>query len=200
MVKVIYHVNSCIDGLTKLLLDLDNDENSGRHARGRTVINMSGEFAVPSNPSGEILASRIEWLINDILGNRYQVVVVTSGALEAKEKHPALLAKKPKSYIITVGSMVATKGPNNRERYTWSGSSSLTVSAPGNGACMTALQDEYQVVGPDVSSAIVSGLVACLLSPMDLAPKFIDVGNTPRAVMQYLKTTPYQRYHNGCPI
>lgn len=197
VVKVTSHVSSFIDGLTKLILDLDDDENAGRHARGRTVINMRGGFTIPSNPTGEILASRIEWLISDILVNRYQVVVVTSGALAALDKYPALLAKKPNINIITVGSVVATHGPNNGERYVWSGrGSTVTVSAPGNGDCMTALQDEDQVVAPDLSSAIVSGLVAYFLSLPDLAPKLIDVGNTPKAVINYLRTMSCQRYQN----
>lgn len=197
VVKVTSHVSSFIDGLTKLILNLDDDENAGRHARGRTVINMRGGFTVPSNPTGEILASRVEWLISDILVNRYQVVVVTSGALEAQDKYPALLAKKPKVNIITVGSVVATNGPNNGERYAWSGGgSAVSVSAPGNGDCTTALQDEDQVVAPDVSSAIVSGLVAYFLSLPDLAPELIDVGDTPKAVIKYLKTMSCQRYQN----
>ena len=40
VVKVTSHVSSFIDGLTKLILDLDDDQNAGRHARGRNVINV----------------------------------------------------------------------------------------------------------------------------------------------------------------
>lgn len=201
VVKVTSHVSSFIDGLTKLVLDLDNDENAGRHAKGRTVINIRGGFTVPSNPTGEILASRVEWLISSILVNRYQAVIVTSGAVEAQHKYPALLAMQPKINIVTVGSVVATNGPNNGERYVWSGGgSTVTVSAPGNGDCTTALQDEDQVVAPDISSAIVSGLIAYFLSLPDLAPKLIDVGNTPKAVIQYLKTMSYERYQNEYSI
>lgn len=76
--------------------------------------------------------------------------------------------------------MVATNGPKNGEKYTWSGGgSAATVTAPGNRDCTTALRDEYQVVAPDLSNVIISVLVAYFLTLPNRAPKLIGVGCQP---------------------
>lgn len=110
--------------------------------------------------------------------------------MEAQDKYPTLLAKKVKIKIITVGSVVATNGPNHGERYTWSGGgSAATMTAPGNGDCTTASHDENQIVSPDASSAtiLVFGRILSLSLSRIQPPKMIDVGNSLKAVSQYVK-------------
>lgn len=102
-------------------------------------------------------------------------MTVTSAGFNSKDTsadidtYPALLSRN--NYIITVGSVIASLGPNNGARYGWSpGGNVLTVSAPGDRACM-GFGRGYLVVealGNHISTGIVSGLVAYFLSLPDL--------------------------------
>lgn len=112
------------------------------------------------------------------LANDFQTVIVTSAELNSKntfadiDTFPALLSRT--NDIITVRSVIASIGPNNGARYSWSpGGDVLTVSAPGNEACM-GFGWGYLVaeeLGNHISTGIVSGLVAYFLFLPDLGKR-----------------------------
>lgn len=130
------------------------------------------------------------------LANDFQAVIVISAGFNSEDTfadidtYRALLSRT--NDIITVGSVIASIGPNNGARYSWSpGGDVLTVSAPGSRACM-GFGWGYLVVEAlenRISTGIVSGLVAYFLSLPDLASRLRRKSKTPEAVIDYLRST-----------
>lgn len=180
--------------------------------KGRVVLNFTGGFVPIGNSDNFAIAC--ERVVN-ILVNELQVVVVTSAGGHRRETYadistmPALLSLEHN--IITVGAVFASSSSTddpplgddddlmNGQRFPWSrGGSALTVSAPGNGKCIGPFGGEVDISttggGDVISTAIVTGLVAYLLSLPDLGDSLRGEGNTPEAVVRWLKIMSYRRF------
>lgn len=134
------------------------------------------------------------------LANDFQAVIVTSAGFKSEDTfadidtYPALLSRT--NDIITMGNVIASIGPNNGARYNWSpGGDVLTVSAPGNAACMgLGLVLVVEALGNHILTGIVSGLVAYFLSLPDLGTRLRRKYKTPKAAIDYLRSMWYRRY------
>lgn len=117
------------------------------------------------------------------------------------DTYPAFLSRTKD--IITVGSVIASIDPNNGATYSRSpGGDVPTVSAPGNGACMS-FGWGYLVVealGNHISTSIVSGLVAYFLSLPDLDNAVDKKSKTPKAFIDYLRSMSYRTYVAEEPV
>lgn len=206
IVKVNLDVASMISGLMDVINDLKLQMGRGKVIRGWTVINLRMVFAPKSgNAQYEAdLCKYMEMVIQPLV-REYEAIVVTSagqtggllpgveGGFSTVIGYPAKLAASED--IITVGSVIATSGPNNGVRYSWSaGGSQVTVYGPGNGACVDLI-----VTGDVIATATVSGLVAYYLSLPDLGKRLRKpkgkVG-VPRAMKNYLRSMAFRRYVN----
>lgn len=203
IVKTKPTIASFMEALTLVFMDLQ----SLSVTKGWTVVNIAGGFS-PSNERGD-WEQTLEWmrllLVNGLSELHGTVVVCSSGADFVKPfsdliHYPALIPG-----IITVGSVKATNeaqpsgggvsGLRNGQRFPWSrGRDSVTLNAPGNGYCLYPDNTVRIVTGPTISSAIVSGLVANLLSLPDLGPYFRQQRNTPAIVAAYLQRFSYKRF------
>lgn len=139
-VKTLPNAASFIDALSKIIFDMDSMKSEGVRTKGRMVINFAGSFKSRSNLEEAVFVEELQPLISR-LANDFQAVIVTSAGFNSEDTfadidtYPALLSRT--NDIITVGSVSASIGPNNGARYSWSpGGDVLTVSAPGNAACM----------------------------------------------------------------
>lgn len=171
--------------------------------KGRVVLNFTGGFVPKGKSDNFAIACRS---IIKILVDELQVVVVTSaGGHRRGEAYadittmPALLSLEHN--IITVGAVLASNEPLgdliNGQRFPWSrGGPALTVSAPGNGRCMSPFGGEVDIsTGGDViSTAIVAGLVAYVLSLPDLGDSLRAEANMPEAVIRWLRLMSYRRF------
>lgn len=170
--------------------------------KGRVVLNFTGGFVPKGKSDNFAIACR---RIIKILVDELQVVVVTSAGGHRREAYtdittmPALLSLDQN--IITVGAVLASNEPLgdliNGQRFPWSrGGPALTVSAPGNGRCMSPFGGEVDIsTGGDViSTAIVTGLVAYALSLPDLGDSLRAEANTPEAVIRWLRLMSYRRF------
>lgn len=200
VVKTLSNAASFIDALSKIIFDMDSIKSKRVRTKGRTVINFAGSFKPRSNLEEVVLVEELQPLIGRLV-NDFQAVIVTSAGFNSEDTfsdidtYPALLSRT--NDIITVGSVIASIGPNNGARYSWSqGGDVLTVSAPGNAACM-GFGWGYLVVealGNHISTGIVSGLVAYFLSLPDLGERLRRQYKTPKAVIDYLRSMSYRRY------
>lgn len=200
VVKTLSNAASFIDALSKIIFDMDSIKSKRVRTKGRTVINFAGSFKPRSNLEEVVLVEELQPLIGRLV-NDFQTVIVTSAGFNSEvtfsdiDTYPALLSRT--NDIITVGSVIASIGPNNGARYSWSqGGDVLTVSAPGNAACM-GFGWSYLVVealGNHISTGIVSGLVAYFLSLPDLGERLRRQYKTPKAVIDYLRSMSYRRY------
>lgn len=208
IVKVNLDVGSMFSGLMDVINDLKVQQGRGNIIRGWTVINMRMVFAPKfGNAKYEAdLRTYMETVIQPLV-REYEAIVVTSagqagepvsgagieGGFPSVKGYPAKLAASED--IITVGSVVATSGPNNGVRYSWSaGGSQVTVYAPGNGACVNSI-----VTGDLIATATVSGLVAYYLSLPDLGKRLRKPkgkAGVPRAMKNYLRSMSFRRYVN----
>lgn len=170
--------------------------------KGRVVLNFTGGFVPKGNSDNFAIACR---RVIKILVDELRVVVVTSAGGHRREAYadittmPALLSLEHN--IITVGAVLASNEPLgdliNGQRFPWSrGGPALTVSAPGNGQCMGPFGGEVDIsTGGDViSTAIVTGLVAYVLSLPDLGDSLRAEANTPEAVIRWLRLMSYRRF------
>lgn len=211
IVKVNLDVGSMFSGLMDLINDLKLQVGRGTVIRGWTVINLRMMFAAKfGNAKYEADLRRYMEMAIQPLVREYEAIVVTSagqgqegelvpgaigvdGGFPPVRGYPAKLAATED--IITVGSVVATSGPNNGLRYSWSaGGPQVTVYAPGNGACVDSL-----VTGDIIATATVSGLVAYFLSLPDLGKRLRNPkgkSGVPRAMKNYLKSMAFRRYIN----
>lgn len=199
MVKMRPSVGSFLSAISQVIQSLRKKGLT----KGRVVLNFTGGF-VPKGRSDNF-AIACERIIN-ILVNELQVVVVTSAGGSRREAYadistlPALLSLEHN--IITVGAVLASTEPvgdlMNGQRFPWSrGGPALTVSAPANGQCMGPFGGEVDIsTGGDViSTAIVTGLVAYILSLPDLGDSLRAEGkDTPEAVIRWLKLMSYRRF------
>lgn len=218
MVKMKPSVGSFISAISQVIQSLRKKGST----KGRVVLNFTGGF-VPKGRSDNF-AIACERVIN-ILVNELQVVVVTSAGGNRRESFtdistmPALLSLKYN--IITVGAVLAASPSSstssssssssstteqplfedlmNGQRFPWSrGGPALTVSGPGNGHCMGPFGGDVDISkgGDVISTAIVTGLVAYILSLPDLG-EFLRAAaeeNTPEAVVRWLKLMSYRRF------
>lgn len=207
IVKVNLDVGSMFSGLMDVINDLKVQQSRGNIIRGWTVINLRMVFAPKfGNAKYEADLRKYMELVIQPLVREYEAIVVTSagqeelvagvgvgGGFPSVKVYPAKLAASED--IITVGSVVATSGPNNGVRYSWSaGGSQVTVYAPGNGACVNSL-----VTGDIIATATVSGLVAYYLSLPDLGKRLRKPkgkAGVPRAMKNYLSSMSFRRYVN----
>lgn len=176
--------------------------------KGWTIVNIAGGF-LPSNEGSVDWQQTLERMrillivgIVELLGT---VVVCSSGA-DSRTPYPDMVhypARFPG--IITVGSVLAADpmqpsgggldGLRNGQRFPWSrGRDSVTLNAPGNGFCLFPDSTVRYVQAPSLSSAIVSGLVANLLSLPDLGPYFRGQADIPATVAAYLQRFSYKRF------
>lgn len=214
IVKVNQDVGSMFSGLMSVIEDLKSELGKGNIIRGWTVINLRMTFAPKAgNAKYEAdLRKYMEMVIQPLVRN-YEAVVVTSAGQEGEgapgvgadggfpsvKSYPAKLAATED--IITVGSVVATSGPNNGARYSWSaGGPQVTVRAPGNGFCVRSLGAEpLELRGDIIATATVSGLAAYFLSLPDLGKRLRKTQGklgVPRAMKNYLRSMSFRRYVN----
>lgn len=210
IVKINLDVGSMFSGLMKVIEDLKSELGKGKIIRGWTVINLRLTFAPKADNAkyDADLRKYMEMVIQPLV-REYEAIVVTSagqgvqvgedGGFPSVKGYPAKLATSED--IITVGSVVATRGPNNGARYSWSaGGPQVTVRAPGNGFCVHSIgTGSLELTGDIIATATVSGLVAYFLSLPDLGKRLRKsqgkVG-VPRAMKNYLKSMSFQRYVN----
>lgn len=210
IVKVNLDIGSMFAGLMDVINDLKVQASRGTVIRGWTVINLRMMFAAKfgNEKYDQDLRTYMEMAIQPLV-REYEAIVVTSagqgqegdlvpgvgvdGGFPPVKGYPAKLSATED--IITVGSVVATSGPNNGARYSWSaGGPQVTVYAPGNGACVDSL-----ITGDIIATATVSGLVAYFLSLPDLGKRLRNPkgkAGVPRAVKNYLKSMAFRRYVN----
>ena len=170
--------------------------------KGRVVLNFTGGFVPKGKPDSFAIACE---RVIKILVNELQVVVVTSAGGHRREAYadittlPVLLSLEHD--IITVGAVLASNEAlgdlTNGQRFPWSrGGPALTVSAPGNGICMGPFGGEVDIStgGDGISTAIVTGLVAYILSLPDLGDSMRAEVDTPEVVIRWLKLMSYRRF------
>lgn len=214
IVKINQDVGSMFSGLMNVIQDLNIERGKGNIIRGWTVINLRMIFkALGDNVKYEADLRRYMEMAIQPLVREYEAIVVTSAGQEEElgpgvgaeggfpyvKGYPAKLALSED--IITVGSVIATSGPNNGARYSWSaGGPQVTVRAPGNGLCVRTIgAGALELKGDIIATATVSGLVAYFLSLPDLGKRLRKqqgkVG-VPRAMKNYLRNMSFRRYVN----
>ena len=181
---------SFMSALSKIMVDRQKDINMGNDMRGYVVVNISGGWIFSD---GAPLSQLLMDYIHDLVVSKHAVVVTSAGRDEENSwgeivHLPAGLAG---SYdIITVGAVNPEPGPNYGARYAWSrGGDALTVSAPGRGMCQISDNKGFQMEGPSMAGAVVSGLVAYFLSIPELNAHFRSQPNLPLAVKEYIQST-----------
>lgn len=204
IVKAIPTIASFMEALSLVFFDLQ----SLAVTKGWTVVSIAGGFTPPDQPSldwQQTLERMRFLLINGIVEMCGTVVVCSSGADSVNPYSDLVNYPARIPGIITVGSVLASNlaQPSesgvdrlrNGQRFPWSrGRDSVTLNAPGNGFCLFPDSTVRFVQAPSLSSAIVSGLVANLLSLPDLGPYFREQGNTPAIVAAYLQRFSYKRF------
>ena len=213
IVKVNQDVGSMFSGLMKVIEDLKLELGKGNIIRGWTVINLRMIFAPKAgNAKYEADLRKYMEMVIQPLVRHYEAIVVTSAGQEGEiepgvgaggfpsvKGYPAKLAATED--IITVGSVVATSGPNNGARYSWSaGGPQVTVRAPGNGFCVRSIgAGPLEIKGDIIATATVSGLAAYFLSLPDLGKRLRKPQGklgAPRAMKNYLRSMSFRRYVN----
>lgn len=190
MVKSKVKEASFLSALSKIILDRQRDIDMGNDMRGHVVINISGGWIQPDGvPLSQILMDYMQ----DLVVSKHAVVVTSAGRDEENSwgeivHMPAGLGA---SYgIITVGAVNPEPGPTYGARYAWSpGGDALTVTGPGRGMCQIPNDKGFQMEGPSMAGAVVSGLVAYFLSIPDLQAHFRAQANLPLAVKEFLQST-----------
>lgn len=190
MVKSKIREASFLSALSKIILDRQKDIDMGNDMRGYVVINISGGWIHPDGaPPPQLLMDYMQ----DLVVSKHAVVVTSAGRDEENSwgeivHMPAGLGA---SYdIITVGAVNPEPGPTYGARYAWSpGGDALTVTGPGRGMCQIPNDKGFQMEGPSMAGAVVSGLVAYFLSIPELQAHFRAQSNLPLAVKNFLQTT-----------
>lgn len=190
MVKIKAKEASFLSALSKIILDRQSDIDMGNDMGGRVVINISGGWI---HPDGAPLSQLLGDYMQDLVVSKHAVVVTSAGRDEENSwgeivHMPAALGA---SYdIITVGAVNPEPGPTYGARYAWSpGGDALTVSGPGRGTCQIPDDKKFQMEGPSMAGAVVSGLVAYFLSIPELQAHFRAQANFPLAVKEFLQST-----------
>lgn len=213
VVKTNPTIASFVDALGRIVASLEGMFLAYHNTKGWTVINMAGQFEYDGVTDWEefmVLISELQYLIAEI-ETRYQGVMVTSSGANWKEPYadvntwPALFSQS--NDIIVVGSVLAAAksqdGLENGQVFPWSpgGEGQVTVFAPGNGACLgpgkRILNDAR---GGNISTAIVSGLVAYFLSLPDLGEYFRQLDNLLQGIAKYLQGLQCKRYANQLSV
>ena len=203
MVKAGPSAGSIISAIEEVIRDI-YDTVSRRPSNGWTVVQISGGFAAES--SVNYLALRLSSQIN-FLVKKWGVVVVTSAGYNTNDYYedinewPALLSQDQEHNVISVGSVLSSVTGNGiisyGERYPWSrGGSTATVSAPGDVYCAGLENSMMAIESSFASAAIVTGLIAYLLSLRDVADTMRSSENTPRALIDFLKLMSYSRFED----
>lgn len=190
MVKSRAREASFLNALSKIIFDRQKDIDMGNDMRGQVVINISGGWILPDGaPVPQLLIDYIQ----DLVVSKQAVVVTSAGRDDQNSwgeivHMPASLAA---SYdIITVGAVNPEPGPSYGARYAWSpGGDALTVNGPGRGMCQIPNDKKFQMEGPSMAGAVVSGLVAYFLSIPELQAHFQAHANLPLAVKEFLQST-----------
>lgn len=213
VVKTNPTIASFVDALGRIVASLEGMFLAYHNTKGWTVINMAGQFeydAVMDWKEFEVLISELQYFMAEI-ETRYQAVMVTSSGVNWKEPYaevntwPALFSQT--NNIIVVGSVLAATTSQdeleNGQLFPWSpgGEGQATVFAPGNGACLgPGRRILYDVRGGNISTAIVSGLVAYFLSLPDLGESFRQLDNLPEGIAKYLQGLQYKRFANQLSV
>lgn len=213
VVKTNPTIASFVDALGKIVASLEGMFLEYHNTKGWTVISMAGQFeynGVMDWKEFEVLISELQYLIAEI-ETRYQAVMVTSSGVNWKESYadvntwPALFSQT--NNIIVVGSVLAATTSQDRlengEVFPWSpgGEGQVTVFAPGNGACLgPGRRILHDARGGNISTAIVSGLVAYFLSLPDLGEYFRQLDNLPEGISKYLQGLQYKRFANQLSV
>lgn len=147
---------------------------------------------------GWILLNRIGSLVQT-LTREYQVVLVVSAGEDLDESYgdtgvwPSRFASDYD--MITVGAVQSEGGDDFWRCFAWSaGGDAVSVSGPGNGLRAYLADELYTVEGASFANAVVSGLVAYLLSIQALQRHFQNQPNLPVAVRDYVVSMSSQRY------
>ncbi|MCJ1464380.1 hypothetical protein MMC07_002993 [Pseudocyphellaria aurata] len=170
IVQIEIEISSLLDGLEKVLIDCQNRVNAGQNVQGYTVVQMAiGHHGKPSGTNEINLMGLIRQLVE-----LFQVIVVlASEDIEwetAEEGHvdiwKEILHREPNLPIILVGAVDMRNG--NPPSFTTKIAEDLTVSAPYEGFCADArwynIFKRQLMPGNSIASAVVSGMVADLLS------------------------------------
>lgn len=190
MVKSKVREASFLSALSKIILDRQRDIDMGNDMRGRVVINISGGWI---HPDGAPVSQLLVDYMQDLVVSKHAVVVTSAGRDEENRWSDIvhMPARLGASYdIITVGAVNAEPGPTYGARYSWSpGGDALTVTGPGCGMCQIPNDKGFQMEGPSMAGAVVSGLVAYFLSIPELQAHFQAQANLPLAVKEFLQST-----------
>lgn len=213
VVKINPTIASFVDALGRIVASLEGMFLAYHNTKGWTVINMAGQFEYDGVVEWEeflVLISELQFLIAEI-ETRYQAVMVTSSGTNWKEPYvdvntwPALFGQS--NDIIVVGSVLAATtsqdGLENGQLFPWSpgGEDQVTLFAPGNGACLgPGRRVQSDARGGNISTAIVSGLVAYLLSLPDLGEYFRQLDLLPERIAKYLQGLQYKRFANQLSV
>lgn len=190
MVKSKVREASFLSALSKIILDRQKDIDMGNDMRGYVVINISGGWI---HPDGAPVSQLLIDYMQDLVASKHAVVVTSAGRDEENSwgeivHMPAGLGAT--SDIITVGAVNPEPGPTYGARYAWSpGGDALTVTGPGRGTCQIQNDKGFQMEGPSMAGAVVSGLVAYFLSIPELQAHFRAQANLPLAVKEFLSST-----------
>ena len=199
LVKVAQSVASFLDGLSKTVEHVRQQVEAKKTVRGYTVVNISWAFT--EDDCSILCQEEMEQYIQE-LAETYQIVVVVSAGQDFRSgvmypnvsKWPALFSLT--TDIITVGAIQVTDGEDNGKRYEWSpGGNALTVSAPGEGKCATALPGSVwgSSLGTSVAAATVTGLVAYFMS-LPVGEHLRGFENFPMAMINYIVLQSYPRF------
>lgn len=199
-VKTRSSVGSFMDALGKIILHLQMTTISGQESRGWTVISVGGGWRSKDAVADaqDPISLRIESLVQT-LTREYQVVLVASAGEDLDESYgdtsvwPGRFASDYD--MITVGAVQSEGGDDFGRRFAWSaGGDAVSVSGPGNGLCAYLADELYTVEGASFANAVVSGLVAYLLSIQALQRHFQNQPNLPAAVRDYVVSMSSRRY------
>lgn len=176
---------------------LEDVRRKGSDVRGRAVIQISGNWALPAENAYVQVVMRDG--INSLLSCNVMVVSPAASGEPGEQKAtwPSSLAGL--TDMIIVGAIVPSPGLPTPygAKYPWSLSGppdSVTVSAPGGGLCRNKDGSIRLVDGPGIAAAVTTGLVAYFLAIPDLREYFLAQPNWASAVKRYVVAMSYPRY------
>lgn len=180
-------IKSFLDGLRKIIDDIDRRGDDGEPIYGHNVVTISKGFRI----TNDINRSVMEQLFKDLLDDYQTVVVVSAGNDYFAEnapvfEDPALLSLRPEFPIITVGA-VSNDGTTLGMTRT---GPSVVVSAPGDVTCSGVGGRTINMQGTSFSAPAVAALAAYLLS---VYPALRENDHIPRAVRDFMVSTAYIR-------
>ena len=198
VVKFAPDIGSFLNGLSKVIKDVQQKMKADIKVKGYTVVNItSGLKDIKSTRSSR---NEMKKYVKALAKAYGVVVVAASGQDEGNLMYPEVSTWpalfSPTFDIITVGAVRVTDGEDNGQRYEWSsGGKALTVSAPGKGDCASNGPGDMSTTlkGTSVAAATVTGLVAYFLS-LPVGDHLRGYNNVPKAVKNYVALQSYPRF------